>query len=86
MDGLDGVYSCGRVERADTQPNQPDGAQFQETERLQQWSLKARANHTMDQERFHFLTFALDPLHQAVERRRYRIRERAMAPAPEATN
>jgi hypothetical protein len=48
--------------------------------------LKARANDTMDQERFQFLTFVLDRLHQAIERRRCWIRERTMTPAPEATN
>jgi hypothetical protein len=57
-----------------------------EAERLLQWSLKARANDTMDQERFQFLTFVLDRLHQAIERRRRWIRERTMTPAPEATN
>jgi hypothetical protein len=35
----------------------------------------------MDEERFRFLTLALDRVHQAVERQRHRVREPALEPS-----
>jgi TRAP-type uncharacterized transport system substrate-binding protein len=52
-----------------------------EADRLLQWSLHRRANDAMDEERFRFLTLALDRVHQAVERQRHRVREPALEPS-----
>jgi hypothetical protein len=46
-----------------------------EADRLLQWSLDRRANDAMDEERFRFLTLALDRVHQAVERQCHRALE-----------
>jgi hypothetical protein len=53
-----------------------------EADRLLQWSLHRRANDAMDEERFQFLTLALDRVHQAVERQRHRVRVREPALEP----
>jgi TRAP-type uncharacterized transport system substrate-binding protein len=52
-----------------------------EADRLLHWSLHRRANDAMDEERFRFLTLALDRVHQAVERQRHRVREPALEPS-----
>jgi hypothetical protein len=52
-----------------------------EADRLLQWSLHRRANDATDEERFRFLTLALDRVHQAVERQRHRVREPALEPS-----
>jgi TRAP-type uncharacterized transport system substrate-binding protein len=53
----------------------------QEADRILHWSLRLRAEDAMDDERFRFLAFALDRVHQAIERQRRRAREHALEPS-----